>query len=173
CCSNSACTTMNQQGFTLAQLTTVKHIAPDSEEGFWQARRFKQAETRRNRQALLYWHHTIFGIATTSDQRTDLITNPELTALHIARYNFTGQFQTGNIRGTSWWRVSACSLQDIRTVHARRQHLDQHLTRTCLWHGPLAHSQHFRLSKLGNFNSSHTYSLISRLFFQRGCKHKP
>src|SRR5690606_1264529 len=112
CCSNSACTTMNQQGFTLAQLTTVEHIAPDSEEGFWQARRFQQAETRRNRQALLYWHHTIFGIAPPSDQRTDLITNLELTALHIARYDFTSQFQTGNIRGTSRWRVSACSLQD-------------------------------------------------------------
>ena len=122
---------VNQQGFRWliqAQLRALKHIEPNREQGFGQARRLRHRPAVWYRQTLTRIRPNVFGIAAPMCQRTHAITDfPRRIAFDLN--HFTRHLQPEQRRRILRRRIQTTALQHIGTIDPRRMHANQHLLR--------------------------------------------
>src|SRR5580658_7451598 len=129
CGADPACTAMHEQSFARPQLPAFEDVRPDREKGLGNGRSLDRTQSARNRQALRGRRHDHFGVATARQQRADFVTDaPSFYSASDLDYR-AGHFEARNVCRAGRRIVVALALQNVRSVHAGGDNLDQDLAR--------------------------------------------
>jgi len=97
---------------------------------------FDERDHLRHLQTGAGGRHAILRVAAASNQCADLFGHVRLDPLP-GFDDLAGDLEPKHVGGSRRRRIHAAALQHIRTIDARRDDLDQHLTGTRLRHRPL------------------------------------
>src|SRR5439155_7341425 len=148
CRTDAARTAVDEDRFARLEAATIEQIRPDREERLGNCGGRRRVETVRYRQALRRWRDTVLRVSAAGNERAHLLANRPAGHALADRFDRARHFESRYIGGTGRWRISAATLQNVRSVHAGCHHPDQHVARCGLGLRALHRHQNFRTAGL-------------------------
>ena len=146
CDADAAGAAMHQGDLALRQPADLKQVRPNGERRLRQRRRSDRVVARRPRQALRRRRNAIRGIPAAVGQCADLISDGQRRHLLAGSDDLARHLQSQDRAGAGRRRIGPLPLRNIRPVHPRRLHADQHLVRPWHRHRTGGQTEHLRPS---------------------------
>ena len=128
--ADAAGATVDQHPLPGTQRTALEEICPDREIGFGQCGGGGGRVAARPRQALALGHGAILGVPAAVGEARDVVTDPPRPDIAAAGRDNAGNLEPQERAGTRWRRIATFTLQDVRSIDARRENADENVVGT-------------------------------------------
>src|ERR1041385_6972548 len=118
---------MNQNAFARHDSALREQRIMRSHENLRYGGSFRPTEVVRNLRAMIFRNCNELSLSATADDAEDSISNFPIANFLADRFNFTGEFQSGNfLRITRRRGIASESLQNVCAIQSRRAHSHAH-----------------------------------------------